>query len=36
MQGVHGDGRRPDLGEKHMIQCTDDAIQNSAPETCRI
>lgn len=32
----NGDRQRLDLGGEHAIQCTDDALQNYAPETCII
>ena len=32
--GINGDGWRLDLGGEHTVQCTDDVLENCAPETC--
>ena len=34
--GIHGDGRRLDLEDKHTIQDTDDVLYNCVRETCAI
>ena len=36
IEGINGNGWRLALGGGRTVQCTDDVLQNSAPETCII